>query len=82
MGADKRSFPPFRKEKIPQSHSPIGAPPNAACPSLSCATPAPRSLAPGLLPHALSPSENRPPHRTNRQQPRCRHFPEARFRPF
>ena len=23
MGADKRSFPPFRKEKIPQSHSPI-----------------------------------------------------------
>ena len=25
----------FRKEKIPQSHSPIGAPPNAACPSLS-----------------------------------------------
>ena len=57
MGADKRSFPPFRKEKIPQSHSPIGAPPNAACPSLSCATPAPRSLAPGLLPHALSPSE-------------------------
>ena len=53
MGADKRSFPPFRKEKIPQSHSPIGAPrrlPLALlrdpCPALSRAgPPAARSLA-------------------------------------